>query len=605
VSVSTASDCCRRSFATGVAMSGSGTKANDVSWGSASQDGPGCVVASVIIPAHDAAGTLGRQLEALAAQEGAPPFEVLVVANRCSDATPSVAASFVDRLILRVIVADERPSAAYARNQGAAAARGRYLLFCDADDEVSPSWVSRMVAPLEDGRAELVGGLVNVVREGLPDWIYDWRYSRLDGSCIREAHTRLPYAIGASLATTRDAFRQVGGFDERFSGAGAEETDLCWRLLRAGYKIGEAPDATIRYQPRRDFRTARAQARGYVRGEQLLAAKEGRPNRRPSVLDGAKRVVWTAAHELVRRREFHPLLVSARCVQTYDRWAVQRKLALPNEVAPVACPPDRFDFGVTTSTPLVGGLAFATGRPQEARWYARHGVERRSLALLERFLPLGGVFVDVGANVGIFSVAAAKRVGEQGRVIAFEPDPRSRALLTANVERHRVAPWVEVRAEAVGDASGTRSFRSYENTPVSGFGEPPEAFSPGRLLEVMPVPVATLSEAVDGRVDMVKVDVEGFEVEVLRGADALLVRNLGAVLLLEFNPASMIAAGRDPAELLDMLPPGEWELWLVDEDAQDPHDGLVPLDRDRWARAQPDGADGWYANLLARRRSSA
>jgi FkbM family methyltransferase len=561
------------------------------------------VRASVIIPAHDAATTLGRQLEALAAQVRSPPFEVLVVANRCADGTAAVAASFRELVRLRIIVADELASAAYARNVGAAESCGRYLLFCDADDQVDPAWVAGMVEPLEAGRADVVGGRIRVDRSGLPDWIYRWRYAALDERCIRESPARLPYAVAASLAITREAFVDVGGFDVRFAGAGAEEVDLCWRLLRAGYRIGEAPDATIRYEPRKDFRKARSQARGYARGGLLLDAKEGTLVPRPSPWTAAEQVARTIAHRVIRQGEFHPLLVSARSLQVYDRWVEHRRLS--RELGGrSATSPSQFDFCVKVSTPIIGGLAFTTGRAGEARWYSEHGIERRSLALVERFLPEGGVFVDVGANVGVFTVAAARRAGEGGRVVAFEPNDRTRPFLTLNLQRHRVSRSVEVRTEAVGDAWGTRSFRSYENSPVSGFGSPPETFHPGRLLEESTVRVTTLSDAVEGAVDMVKIDVEGFEAEVLSGAEALLARSPDAVLLLELNPASLRSAGRTPAQLLDALPPDEWDLWLVDEGSREPLDVMIPFDRERWARDGVGTDAAWYANVLATRSTA-
>jgi FkbM family methyltransferase len=555
-------------------------------------------LASVIIPAHDAADTLGRQLEALWAQARSGPFEVLVVANRCTDETATVAESFGDRLNLRVIAADELASAAYARNVGAQEASGPYLLFCDADDQVDPTWVAGMVEPMQQGRADLVGGRIRVDREGLPDWIYRWRYAGLDGRCIHGGS--LPFVMGASLAVRREAFGDVGGFDVRFAGAGAEEVDLCWRLLRAGYRLAEAPNATVLYEPRRDARRASSQARGYVRGGRLLAAKEGTLKPRPPLSAAGVQAVRTAAYLVVRRREFHPLLVAARSREAFDRSVEHRRFIAEHgrELAPA---PSQFDFCAESSTPIIGGLAFATGRPAEARWYSERGVEAGSLALVERLLPEGGVFLDVGANIGVFAVAAAIRVGKGGRVVAFEPDQRTRRLLAANLERHRVADIVEVRSEAVGEVSGVRNFRSYENGTVSGFGAAPETFQPGRLLDEVPVGVVTLGDAVEGPADMVKIDVEGFEAEVLAGARSLLDRSPDAVLLLEFNPASMRSAGRTPAELLDLLPPSEWNLWLVDDASRGPEPALTPFDRERWTRQEVDADPSWYANLLATR----
>ncbi len=66
-----------------------------------------------------------------------------------------------------------------------------------------------------------------------------------------------------------------------------------------------------------------------------------------------------------------------------------------------------------------------------------------------------------------------EKVGDKGRVVAFEPSPRTSVLLAHNVERHGVAHIVDVRTEAVGCTRDIRTFRTYENGLVSGFGEAP------------------------------------------------------------------------------------------------------------------------------------
>ena len=126
-------------------------------------------VASVVLPAHNAAATIGQQLEALADQEGAPSFETIVVANRCTDDTTTIAKSFSSRLPdLSVLIAGDLASASYARNVGAAHARGNVVLFCDADDEVQPDWVAAMTEALEVH--DVVGGAI-VPMDGSPEWV--------------------------------------------------------------------------------------------------------------------------------------------------------------------------------------------------------------------------------------------------------------------------------------------------------------------------------------------------------------------------------------------------------------------------------------------------
>lgn len=127
----------------------------------------------------------------------------------------------------------------------------------------------------------------------------------------------------------------------------------------------------------------------------------------------------------------------------------------------------------------------------------------------------GDVVADVGASIGLYTLALARRVGPTGQVHAFEPDPESFGWLSRNVDLNGVGEWVHLYCCAVGDQDGTVAFaggRGTESTIV-------EAPSPGsgrvqstRLDGVL----------VDRKLDLLKIDVEGFEEKVLRGAAGLL-----------------------------------------------------------------------------------
>lgn len=157
-------------------------------------------------------------------------------------------------------------------------------------------------------------------------------------------------------------------------------------------------------------------------------------------------------------------------------------------------------------------------------------------AAIRRFLAPGDVFVDVGASVGYYTVLAARIVGADGHVHAFEPGPQNQSLLLLNVRSnrlenvtlHRVAAG-DRRDVGVYDASGGNGF-------VGPFDGDPAALAVHELVET-----TTLDDALgDGRVDVVKVDVEGAEGLVLRGARALLARRQ-PVVVFEFSPPSLEA----------------------------------------------------------------
>jgi FkbM family methyltransferase len=555
------------------------------------------VAASVIIPVHDAERTLGDQLSALAGQTDSPEFEVVVVLNRCTDASRSVAESFSGRLDLVLVEAEERASAAYARNVGVAKSSAPILLFCDADDRVDPRWIAEMVKVLEPGGPDFVGGRIVVDRTGLPDWIYDAAYRGADGSCIRRYFDGVCSPISASFGCRREAFEAVRGFDDSFPGAGAEEVDLSTRLLRAGYRIGEAPGALLSYRPRRTLRALLKQSRAYALGDAKFAAKEGALERPPNPRAALAQTVRVARYWIVRERKWRqPRLL---IYLTLNRFYRLRAGVLPTGTGGRA-PKEKdrvADFAVPPSTSIVGGLALQAN-PVRARWYATSGIEGSTLALVEALLPEQGVFVDCGANVGVFTLAAALRVGPEGHVIAFEPDPRTRRLLVENLQRHGVSERVRVRPEAVG-ASATRcQFTQYANDCVSGLFDAPAVSDPGEVTAQILVDVVLLDDAVDRPVDMVKIDVEGGEPEVLAGATSLFERSPHAAVIVEMNPAVLLNAGTTVDALLQHFPSERWALWLIDEKATAPENMVRPFDAPTRAFVESAGSH-WYGNILA------
>lgn len=544
------------------------------------------VLVSVIIPVHNAASTLAEQLDALAAQVDAPAFEVILAFNRCTDGSRQLADGYAGRLNLVMVDADGRASAAHARNCGARAASSDILLFCDADDRVAPDWVRRMAEPLSAATADLVGSKVIVDRRELPKGIYRARYASLDERVLQE-NSCILYPISASMGCRRPVFEAVDGFDEEFPAAGAEEVDFAFRVQRQGARVAEVPSTSISYRPRRSIREVATQMRNYAVGGAALAAKEGRPSMPMSRRRLVVRVARTLAQSIIRRRVFDPveLLLRARWVVEVNRAAKQCTRLAPSST------PELLDFTVPTSTPIIGGLSLvATASTQ--RWYHVRGIEQRSLAVVRALLEPDDVFVDVGANIGEFSIAAALT---GARVIAFEPGDRAMQGLRVNAKRHRVQHLVDARQEGASSEVGTATFINVSNDVLSSFTTAPPEYSPGSVVGHQVIPITTLDAAVAGRVDMVKIDVEGHETAVIDGAGEALARNPGLLLMVEVNPTSLRHSGSSIDELLARLGSDRWSLLLIDDRVQ-PHYRWVDDDVMEFMRSAPEK---WYGNLLA------
>ena len=196
--------------------------------------------ASVIIPVFNGAQTLAVQLEALAGQVEAPPFEVLVADNGSTDATRAVAEAFTERLDLRVVDASERRGPSFARNRGAEAAASPQLLFCDADDRVVSGWVAAMVRALEHD-VLVTGPVLYADPELVATGAWPQEVSIPDRP--RRYLDQIPFAPSNNLAIARDVFMRLGGFDLAFRCC--QDADLTIRAQSTEPRLAWTQDAVV------------------------------------------------------------------------------------------------------------------------------------------------------------------------------------------------------------------------------------------------------------------------------------------------------------------------------------------------------------------------
>jgi FkbM family methyltransferase len=182
-------------------------------------------------------------------------------------------------------------------------------------------------------------------------------------------------------------------------------------------------------------------------------------------------------------------------------------------------------------------------------------------ALLERTLKPGMTFVDVGANIGYFSVFASKLVGSEGRVLAVEPDPRTISLLRANLRRHSCSNAIVLPIAAHSKTGQVPFVVNPEG--AAGSGIDPEA------TDAVLVPSARLDDVIEGTVDVIKVDVERAEHLVIRGAEQTLKRSPAPVAVVEFWPTlERLPGGDAPAEVLAYYESLGFELCLLQTDGR-------------------------------------
>lgn len=208
---------------------------------------------SVIIPCHNSTRTLGLQLQALARQVQAPPFEVIIADNGSTDDLEGFLELWRDRLPLRSVEAGRLSGAAYARNVGMAAASADKWLFCDSDDVVARDWVGQGSAALDQVPVFSGPGLKVADGDLAQDLTRAW--GRLDehlppGRPVQEGVlVDWPIVLGGNSGLRRETALAVGGYDAALA-RGVEDNDLACRLQQRGIAISFAPGVRILYRER-------------------------------------------------------------------------------------------------------------------------------------------------------------------------------------------------------------------------------------------------------------------------------------------------------------------------------------------------------------------
>jgi len=230
---------------------------------------------TVVVPACGRSEPLYRCLAALAAQRPVPGGLAVVVSIDGADPpAAAVSAAAPPGLDVRVVQA-ERTGPAGARNRGAACATGRLLAFVDDDCEPGPGWAAALAEALERDPGALAGG--PVVNANPRDTSAAAAHAVLDAlyDCEPQA-----FLASANLSLHRDSFAALGGFDERFPTAAAEDRDLCARAADLGMRLVVVPDAVVRHhRPSRPSHLW-SQFAEYGRGARRLAwlrAEAGQP----------------------------------------------------------------------------------------------------------------------------------------------------------------------------------------------------------------------------------------------------------------------------------------------------------------------------------------
>ncbi|MCU1384017.1 MAG: FkbM family methyltransferase [Acidobacteria bacterium] len=198
--------------------------------------------------------------------------------------------------------------------------------------------------------------------------------------------------------------------------------------------------------------------------------------------------------------------------------------------------------------------------------YATGEYESETTRIVTRFLAPGDTMIDVGANIGYFTILGARRVGPRGRVVAFEPVGRVRERLTYNLQLNDLTN-VTVRDEALSAQSGAAEFFTGPQDDSGLASLRPLAAS--TRVSVMRARLDDLWDA-DQPIALIKIDVEGAEMAALEGMAGCLTRHSPDVIV-EVTDEYLRALGASAAALVGFLTGQGYSMYRID------HDRLAPV----------------------------
>lgn len=182
-----------------------------------------------------------------------------------------------------------------------------------------------------------------------------------------------------------------------------------------------------------------------------------------------------------------------------------------------------------------------------------HGVyEPVTAAIIEHILKPGDTFIDVGANIGFFTLLAAKYVAPNGLVYAFEPSSKIRAMLIASLE-HNLYKNVTVEDRACTEALGKFTLMEGSSAELGGTKVMDEVVENGELVNGVSLDKFIFSNKIS-KINLLKMDIEGGEDSALKGTQRSLADGIIENLIVEFHPhCGLVGGWMRTKELIAMI----------------------------------------------------
>ncbi len=188
--------------------------------------------------------------------------------------------------------------------------------------------------------------------------------------------------------------------------------------------------------------------------------------------------------------------------------------------------------------------------------------EEYETELFKKHIKPGDTVVDIGAHIGYYTLIAARLVGNNGKVYAFEPDPKNFQILEKNVAQNGYHNVVLVN-KAVADKSGNAQL--FLNSENSGDHRIFESDHGRKSIAITTTTLDDFFKNQDKKVDLIKMDIQGAEARAFQGSTRTLAKNKHMTLITEFYPQALQLSGKNAEEYLALLQENDFRLSDIDE----------------------------------------
>lgn len=539
-------------------------------------------VISIVVPTFNRASTLGETIDALLAQRRDRfRIEVVVVDNGSSDETPDVLAEYEGRI---VALHEGQPGESFARNCGIRAARGDWIALIDDDETAATDWLQELMLVARGQSIPIVAGVV------LADLDSDL-LEELGPICRRllgQVECDEPHRLEGmdvpgtgNVLISKSVFETIGLFNEQMTVA--SDSEFFIRARQAGFQMWRTPGAIATHRIpesrlQEDYFRSRVRWQGshFVRlesqGSRLRALYLGVSRFGASLLINLPQWLWYSS----QGRSWHAL---GHEVRVRRGWACMKEAilllapsapagSLARRVWDILRRASQSEYPVFERIHSVAEeeFLFRVACPEAEEWYVRGAGARACRPDLsfwkERLVRPGDLVFDCGGFQGFTTLFLSRCVGPKGQVVTFEINQKNAAVLAENLALNEIEN-VRLENSAVGSSSEDVAFMNRPNGAVL-----PRNGSWVGLLQSWAFGRAKARQTtLDGfcqREELwptfVKIDVEGYEVEVLKGAGRLLATLPG--LAIELHPQLLARRGQRVEEVFPLLQPFGYELWV-------------------------------------------